>query len=60
LSSGKGSILPHLKIYLSGDTLPHEKNYLKRWKMTSSTSGIRTGERGVGNGVNNGDKERAE
>jgi hypothetical protein len=53
-------ILPHLKIYLEGDSLPHEKNYLKSRRMTSSTSGKMLGERGVGNGVNNGDKERVE
>jgi hypothetical protein len=48
-------ILPHLKIYLNVDSLPHEKNYLKSRKMTSSASGKMLGERGVSNGVNNGD-----
>jgi hypothetical protein len=53
-------LLPHQKIYLKGDSLPHEKNYLKSRKMTSTASGERPGERGVSNGVNNGDQERAE
>jgi hypothetical protein len=53
-------ILPHLKIYLSADSLPHEKNYLKRWTMTSSTPGATLGERGVEDGAKHGDKERVE
>ena len=54
------NILPHLKIYLNVDSLPHEKNYLKRWKMTSKKSGKRPDERGVSNGVNNGNEKRFE
>jgi hypothetical protein len=54
------NILPHLKIYLSADSLPHEKNYLKRWTMTSSTPGATLGERGVEDGAKHGDKERVE
>jgi hypothetical protein len=54
------TILPHLKIYLSADSLPHEKNYLKRWTMTSSTPGATLGERGVEDGAKHGDKERVE
>lgn len=51
-------VLPHLIIYLNDDSLPHEKNYLKRWRMTPKRSGKRPDERGVDNGVNNGNEKR--
>jgi hypothetical protein len=52
--------LPHLKIYLKGDSLPHEKNYLKRWKMMPSVSGEKPDERGVEDGAKYGDEEGVE
>jgi hypothetical protein len=40
--------------------LPHEKNYLKRWRMTPSASGKKPGERGVEDGAKHGGKKGVE
>ena len=48
-------ILPHLKIYLNGDSLPHVKNYPKGRTMIPSASGKEPGERGVKDEAEHGD-----
>jgi hypothetical protein len=53
-------ILPHLKIYLEVDTLPHEKNYPNGGKMTPWTPEGRYGVRGVEDGADNGNEKGTE
>jgi hypothetical protein len=53
-------ILPHLKIYLKGDSLPHVKNYPKGRTMMPSASGEEPDERGVEDGAKHGNAEGVE